>query len=306
MYDKESALLPLAVRAAALREAFADQPHVRIVHGVDDVPIDYDDPAIWDEHVAIFRAGLDAPVDAVFTSESYGDELARRLECRHVRLDVQRSWQSVSGTRLREDPARYWSELLPAVKSALAKRIVVLGAESTGTTTLAHDLAASLGTTWVPEFGREHTILKAALAGDLRTVVWDEADFMHVARIQRAWEDAAARTLPHPLLVLDTDAVATAVWHERYLDRPAPALEPLIDDLPRRTLYVLTDHDGVPFEDDGWRDGAHLRAWMTERFEEELTRRALPWIKVTGTRTARLAQTKTEAESHLGLGWIWS
>ncbi len=38
----------------------------------------------------------------------------------------------------------------------LPTRVVVTGSESTGKTTLAAELAAALGTRWVPEFAREY------------------------------------------------------------------------------------------------------------------------------------------------------
>jgi nicotinamide riboside kinase len=46
----------------------------------------------------------------------------------------------------------------------------------------------------------------------------------------------------------------------------------------------------VPWEQDGIRLGDDTRAHMTARFEEILTERGLPWIKVTGSSSARLAQ----------------
>ena len=46
----------------------------------DDHPVDYADPKVWQLHMAIFRAaaGTDR-VDAVFSSEAYGRELAERF-----------------------------------------------------------------------------------------------------------------------------------------------------------------------------------------------------------------------------------
>ena len=80
--------IPMPQRVAWLRESFADAPQVRIVAEQDDVPVDYESPVIWAAHVAIMRAavaradreqGAAPAVDAVFTSESYGRELARRF-----------------------------------------------------------------------------------------------------------------------------------------------------------------------------------------------------------------------------------
>jgi hypothetical protein len=62
-----------------LREVFAHRPHVRIVGLHDDVRVDYDDPGVWDQHMALVALAVAEPVDVVFTSEAYGGELARRL-----------------------------------------------------------------------------------------------------------------------------------------------------------------------------------------------------------------------------------
>ena len=56
-------------------------------------------------------------------------------------------------------------------------------------------------------------------------------------------------------------------------------------------LYLLTDHVGIPWEDDGLRLGVETRAKMTSRFEEVLTARGVSWLKVTGSRSARLARS---------------
>ncbi len=74
--------LPLASRVDWLAWASGGFPTVTVVGTVDDHPIEYEDPAIWDAHEAVFRAAVDevaatVAVDAVFTGEGYGDELAR-------------------------------------------------------------------------------------------------------------------------------------------------------------------------------------------------------------------------------------
>jgi nicotinamide riboside kinase len=74
------------------------------------------------------------------------------------------------------------------------------------------------------------------------------------------------------------------VWCERYLGAGHPA----VATSRRPALYLLTDHVGVPFEQDGWRDGEHRREWMTGRFAELLAGRGVPWVMLTGDREERL------------------
>jgi HTH-type transcriptional repressor of NAD biosynthesis genes len=185
-------------------------------------------------------------------------------------------------------------------------RVVLLGAESTGTTTLAHDLAEALGAPCTYEALRDVCERKAAENdGSFFDVVWHTADFDEVADRQdvveaqalAAWNprDAEGRPLAHlaPVLVCDTDALATALWHRRYLGeaperffRRAAATPPL--------LYVLTSPDGVAFEQDGWRDGEHVRLEMHDWFREALDDQPVPWFEVDGARPSRVHRVLDE------------
>ena len=82
----------------------------------------------------------------------------------------------------------------------LPRRVALLGGESSGKTTLARSLAATLGTVWVPEYGRE---LWEAVR---RTLTADE--LVQVARTQVAWEDEHADRA-HGWLVCDTTPLTT-------------------------------------------------------------------------------------------------
>jgi HTH-type transcriptional repressor of NAD biosynthesis genes len=295
--------ISLADRVAWLAEEHAADAGVAIIGDVDDHPIDFHDDAIWELHIGVVRSVLSrraiadgnpsqAVVDAVFSSEDYGAELASRLGAKHVAVDLDRTIVPVSGTAVRADTPTHWVHLAPATRAGLCARVVVVGAESTGTTTLSRALAAHYRTEWVAEEGRRHTVEKfaaaTALAGGtpppLDDLVWTVGDFVDVARRQAVQEDLAARR-GGPVLVCDNDAWAASVWCERYLGvgHPDVATE------RRPALYLLTDHVGVPFEQDGWRDGEHRREWMTGRFEERLAEWGVPWVKVTGSPPERLA-----------------
>jgi nicotinamide riboside kinase len=197
--------------------------------------------------------------------------------------------------------------------------VVLLGAESSGTTTLASDLAAhyrSRGgvwarTRWVAEFGRELTVRKLALlregdaAATIDDLVWTPADFAEAAREQDAAEERAARA-GSPLLVCDTDSLATALWEERYLGATSADVA-AIGAARRPALYLLTDCAGVPFEDDGLRDGEHLRDWMTARFRDVLAAHqaatGVPYLELTGSRDERLARAIHACDALLARGW---
>jgi NadR type nicotinamide-nucleotide adenylyltransferase len=268
--------------AGGLRAGWMQEihPDVRVLL-IDDT-YDAQDSRVWAENSLRW---LGRAPDLVFTSEDYGDEFARHLGCRHVQVDRARAAVPVSGTRVRADPLGCWEFLEPPVRGFYAVRVCVVGAESTGKTTLAQDLARHFDTVWVPEYGREYSERKLAAGGgyDFRS-----EEFAHIAARQCELEDEAARRA-NRILVCDTDAFATSVWHRRYIGTRSPEVEETAARHRRPDLYLLTDI-GTPFVQDGTRDGEHVREWMHEVFVEELRAQGRPSQSVSGTRDERLRQ----------------
>ncbi|HTX83637.1 MAG TPA: AAA family ATPase [Streptosporangiaceae bacterium] len=79
-----------------------------------DVPVDFSSEFVWAAQVAVMRAALEGnerpPVDAVVSSELYGDELAARLGAEHVSVDLGRMNLRVSASQIRADLARCWDD----------------------------------------------------------------------------------------------------------------------------------------------------------------------------------------------------
>jgi NadR type nicotinamide-nucleotide adenylyltransferase len=273
--------IPAGLRARWLREAHPDVD-VRVAAALPD-----DGP---DASAAYTRAFLGYVPDVVFSSESGGDAYARALGCAHVLVDAARATVPVSAARIRADPLAFLDRVAPPVRGYLARRICAIGPESTGKTVLSGRLAVRFGAENVPEYGRDYTLRKLETP---EPNVWNAAEFVHIAREQQRREDEAARRC-NGLVVCDTDAFATEIWLERYLGRQHvrgwPERDRPID------LYLLTGPD-VPFVADAIRDGEHLRAWMFDRFAEELTRRGLPFVVLRGTYAERDAAAIEAVES---------
>jgi HTH-type transcriptional regulator, transcriptional repressor of NAD biosynthesis genes len=168
-------------------------------------------------------------------------------------------------------------------------RVVIVGAESTGKTTLAMALAEHYQTTWVPEFGRLYTEARRP-----RGELWTSDEFTFIAAEQVRMEDALAR-LANRVLICDTDAFATAIWHERYLGAASPDVL-AIAARRRYDLYILTDVD-TPFVPDDIRDGESIRDWMHKRFEGELAKMGAPMLLVSGPHEQRLAAAITRIDA---------
>lgn len=270
--------IPPELRAAWLRELV---PSAEILL-IDD-RYDENDTRTWAENT---MGWLGRAPDVVFTSEDYGERYAGMMGARHVMVDRDRQKVPCSGTAVRDNPFEMWDYIDPPLREWFSKRIVIVGAESTGTTTLAMDLAEVLNTVWVPEYGREYSALKQA-RGELD---WTSEEFSKIAREQTRLEDAAAREA-NRILVCDTNAFATVQWHRRYMGKRMAELEAFAAGC-RADLYVLTG-DEIPFVQDGLRDGEHLRHEMHGWFEEALAAQKVPWLMVRGDQSTRVAQVMT-------------
>lgn len=158
-----------------------------------------------------------------------------------------------------------------------ARRIALLGGESSGKTTLARALAQRLGTAWVHEYGRE---LWEARGGALA-----EADLLDIGHEQIRREDEA---LPRARgwLVCDTTPLTTlgyAFWTHGRADPRLAALA------ARRYHRVVLCEPDFAHVQDGWRREPGFRdeqhAWYLERLHQGDT----SWIPVAGPVEQRVA-----------------
>lgn len=266
--------IPGALRAAWLREI---HPGVQVLL-IDD-HYDENDSRVWAANTVRW---LGRAPDFVFTSEDYGERYAGYMGSVHVLVDRARLAVPVSGTAVRRDPLGCWGHLEPCVRAYFVPRICVVGAESTGTTTMARALAEHYRTVWAPEYGRLYSEAKLPCGDSYR---WDTSEFTFIAEQQTALEDRLAREA-NRVLICDTDAFATSIWHERYMGCRSPQVE-VIASARRYALYLVTDVD-IPFVQDGLRDGEHIREWMHERFVTALARQGKRFAVLSGPHETRL------------------
>lgn len=272
--DRPEFKIPAKLRAKWLQEA---HPEVEIRLFED--KLDDNDSRGWGANTLKF---LGIKPDVVFSSENYGEPYAAAMKTKHFSVDPPRETVACSATQIRHDPYRMWDYLSPGVKSYLALRVCLVGAESTGKTTLSKALAEYYDTNWVPEYGRLYTEENIS---DVFSHKWTNKEFIHIAKRQNEMEDDYARTC-NKILVCDTDSFATSIWYERYFGVRSSAVEKLA---ARRNydLYILTSDD-IPFEQDGWRDGENIRHWMHQRFIEKLQFWGKDYLLVSGDPRQRL------------------
>ena len=171
--------------------------------------------------------------------------------------------------------------------------VVVTGSESTGKTTLAHDLAHHFGSIWVPEYVRGYLDEQRATTG--REL--DSADVEPIAHGQMA---AVDRAMPNArdLIVLDTDLVSTTVYARHYYGSCPPWIDEAARDR-RGDLYLLCDID-VPWVADPQRDRLRDRRHMHDLFVDALSTLGANVVTVRGSWANRREIAVSAVATHRG------
>ena len=161
-------------------------------------------------------------------------------------------------------------------------RIAILGAESSGKSTLSEALARRYDTVWVPEYLREFVEVQARVSR--------EEDQFGIARMQLAREDAAAR-IARRYLFCDTTALMTALYSQVYWDR----VDAQLVQLAARHDYavtLVTAPDG-PWEPDGLqRESEAVRQMVHRMLLETLATRGIAYALLAGELPQRVAQVE--------------
>jgi len=246
---------------------------------------------------------LGREVDAVFTSEAYGDgfakELTRMFPTRqsggappvmHVSVDPGRVGVPVSGEALRSDPHGLRRFLSPPVYASFVQRVALLGGESTGKSSLALALAERLGTVAVAEYGRERWLSRGG------RLEYD--DLLEIAREQVAREETAAR-LAVRFLMCDTTPLTTLFYSHHLFGRSEPELLRLAD---RRYPHVVLCASDFPFVQDGTRVDPGLREVQQTWYRAELAARRVSFEEVGGGPAERIARIVQRLEAAGGRG----
>ena len=286
LFSKSHEPIPGDLRAAWLHELL---PGVALHHIARDHRVDFDDPSAWDYWVSAIRAMLPHAPDIVFSSEPYGAELAQRLGVHHIAVDPQRRQVPISATQIRDRPLEHWAFIPPVVRPYFVRRVALLGAESTGKTTLAQALAEHFQTAWAPEYAREYLLARGG--------VCTPADMPIIARGQARLEDERAR-LANRLLLCDTLVLTTLLWHEHYFGPCPPEIRQLAAEQPPH-LCLLCSPD-TPWVADGLRDSPGQRGWFHERYRQELETRGWPFLILSGPPERRLATAIGAVEGLIG------
>ena len=168
------------------------------------------------------------------------------------------------------------------------KKIVIIGPESTGKSTLCEQLAEHYKTSWCPEYAREYLLKNGT--------DYSFDDLLTIAKGQVALEEnyTAALLEKNPvensgsLLFLDTDMYVMKVWCEfvfgnchRYI------LQQIVE--RKYDLYLLCNVD-LPWVKDELREYPDLenRQKLYYFYKDIMVNQSVPWVEISGNYEQRL------------------
>jgi len=162
-------------------------------------------------------------------------------------------------------------------------KVVVIGPESTGKSSLCAELAAHFNTDWCPEYAREHLTVHGKSYG------YD--DLLTIAQKQLALEDKhtfEALNQEQEILFIDTDMYVMKVWCEYVFQK---CHHYILEQITQRKydLYLLCDTD-LPWVKDELReypdDGP--RKELFQIYKDLLINQSTPFVIINGNYQERL------------------
>lgn len=196
----------------------------------------------------------------------------------------------------------------------MVKKIVIIGPESTGKSTLCESLAQYFTMQWCPEFARDYLLTNG--------MKYNFDDLLKIAKRQLAQEDEYAalvdsqwkevkshiwinshtiQTVHHPpLLFVDTDMYVMKVWCEYVFEK---CHQFILDQIVTREydLYLLCSTD-LPWVKDTLREypDEKNRIELYHIYKDLLINQSVPWVEISGSFEERTKKAISAVEKHVG------
>lgn len=276
--------IPPRVRLRWWSQLTKDMPHVH-VHAVYEQQTGH--ISDWERGAEGIKAAIGKPIDTVFSSEHAYTEIFRNLypEAKHIVIDANRETYPISGTMLRtEGVMKHWHMLPEIVKPYFAKKVVVVGTESCGKSTLVRNLANLYNTTYVEEWGRTYY----ERLGNCEDITLAE-DYPEIA-FEHKYHEKVQLAKANKVLFIDTEAIVTQYFSILYLDKRQPVLDEVAR-LQQYDLWLFLEPD-VKWVNDGTRSfgDQQVREKNNALLKELLQEFGVTFHTISGSYQQRLEQ----------------
>jgi HTH-type transcriptional repressor of NAD biosynthesis genes len=219
--------------------------------------------------------------DLVITSEEYGDYVASFMKIEHIAFDIPKQLFPVSATAIRNDIFTNWKFLPDSVKPYFVIKVVILGTESTGKTTLTKRLAKYFNCSSVTEAGRD-------LIDNSNSFEFDDLNLVAIEHCKRIEMAVLGQS---PLIIVDTDIHITKSYSNFIFDK-ALEVESKIYDSNKADLYLYLNND-VEFVQDGTRLSENDRNLLDTSHRQVLQEHNIDIVEITGDWKQRFDKSVT-------------
>jgi HTH-type transcriptional repressor of NAD biosynthesis genes len=206
----------------------------------------------------------------VVTSEEYGNYVTSFMGIQHIAFDIEKELFPVSATAIRNDLFGNWQFLPDTVKPYFALKVVLLGTESTGKSTLTKRLAQHFNCTSVNEAGRELIPDSKAFEFQDLHLVADE----HAKRIDKAVIGKS------PLIIIDTDVYITKSYANFIFNKELEVNNDIYNS-NKADLYFYLNND-VEYVQDGTRLSFTDRERLDLSHRQTLHKHGIEVVEISG------------------------
>ncbi len=227
--------VPYKQRYKWLLEIYQDIPNIHIVtHCENNIPIYPHGWSAWSHSVKQLLKKYSAEPTVWFSSEKKDKTNAEHYfpGIKFKLIDPERKEVPISATKIRENGIyKYWNFLPGVVRPFFAKKVVLIGTESTGKSTLTRFLAKKYNTSWTEEYGRKYVEKYCFNEEDLLTF----EDFGTIAQYHKIQEAEALRSA-NKVTFIDTEAITTQFYCRLYNKNKS---NPIVHEIAKAQKYDL-------------------------------------------------------------------
>lgn len=250
-YSRERDHIPMEHRYRWIRNSFRHMDNIEIILLEDNAASksDYDTDEFWEKGKEDVLGQIGANVDVVFCGSDYkGTNRYESLYgCKVVYFD--RSTIPVSSSAIRSNPFKYWEYIPNICRPYFTKKILFVGGESTGKSTIAENMALVYNTNFLEEVGRE----VCDYAGTEDFMIAN--DFYEIL-LKHKTKEMELINQSNKLFFVDTDALTTKFYAQFLLDGENRNTVFLADAITRINTFDLIFflEPTVAFVQDGTRN----------------------------------------------------
>ncbi len=205
------------------------------------------DEKYWQSDADKVKAAVGKPIDVVFCGSDY-DENSFWNKCYPDSELYIFPRNDISSTEIRKDPYAHWDWIPNIAKPYYVKKVLLMGGESTGKSTLTINLANRFNTNYIDEAGRD---ISERSGTDMMMLSEDFTEIL----LQHKLNEIKAIEHSNKVIFEDTDALITQFFMG-FLEDPGieknKALSDAIDALNLYDLILFLEPD-VEFVQDGDR-----------------------------------------------------